>query len=192
MRFSIRIDILVGTVSVGSCTKFRHIVEADARGNDVPHCLELAVLAEVEQTVDSGIERKAEVVCLGKAECAERIGILCNSPFEPCIVILGGIREVPVHSVIDSRRSLYVSEHGKCRQADAEGVLHTVAHLFEEIRLSHLGTLEVDLVVEVGCVVEGNVFIEFPLSNHHLSLERVDSADGEGKVREGYGIRAVS
>ena len=44
----------------------------------------------------------------------------------------------------------------------------------------------------MSSVVEGYVFVELSLSNHDLSLERIDPADCEGQVREGYGIRTVS
>ena len=118
------------------------------------------------------------------SECAERLAFYIFYLASVRVICLLGLSEEPVHSIADARSDVYVLEEREVRKSDLEVVCHAVLELVPESRLVELGSLEVDLVLQGGVVTEGELLVKTLLSDSVLSLERIESAHGEGYVRQ--------
>ena len=139
--------------------------------------LELTMLSEVEDTVDTRTHGYTSRVVVGRSEGTECLSfhVLHLAGFR--IVFLFRLPEEPVHAVGDARRHVDIFEGSEVRKADLEIVGHTVLELVEESRLVELGCLEVDPVLEACIVTQRELLIELLLSYTVLSLERIKPVD---------------
>ena len=227
------------TPSVEAGALFRTVGEGKRRSHHVTYGLDLVMLAEIEQTVETRAHRNASGICMRGSEgvegparigdhglCIHRVSIsISNDHRIPVLVkrifqMAFSLAEMPVHSVAQARGEVQILEEGEARKADLEVVVHSgnqlIGQLGEEtvlaeglltvaglridhrhacLRIEHygleIGHLETQLVLESGAVTQGELLIELFLAHAVLLLERIETADGEGDVRQGEGVGTV-
>ena len=157
----------------------------------MPDGLYLTVLAEIEQSVESGVCRDAPGVGVCGPECAELLSLYFFHGIRVGVIHPFRGVEKPVHAVAYARSEVYVLEEREVRQTDLEIVGHSVLELVQKSRLVELGSLEIHLVLYRGAVAERKLFVKLFLADPVFSFERVEPAHGKGEVRQGERIRTV-
>ena len=136
--------------------------------------LYLAMLLEVESTIDAGAHGCTERVVLSHTQSIELTAFLFLDLICLRIICIFIFPEEPVHAVAHRRADAYILEKLEIWQTDAEIVGHAVLELIKQIHLTKLRGFEVDLVLESSIVSKRNLLVELLLAHSVFLLEWVD------------------